>query len=237
MHPWAEHLLALQKAQLRIAMLQKQLEGIPAEKQKAIDRTSIETAALEEAKNNARETELLIRSLDSEADSLRAKKRDFQNKSTLIKSNDEYRAAIQQIQQCDAAISELEDRQLAAMETLEERRRTVAERQKALEQAQKLANLVVTQITARANTLTAQIAECEAQLPALRDAVEPEFLEPYLRQRSAPLIPQTSPVLVPLSGQSCGACHLQLTHQLQNNIRKGILTVCPACQALLYWED
>ena len=237
MHTWAEKLLALQDAQIRMAKLQTILDGMPAEKKKAEEHYAREADAVSKCQAEIKETELKIRSLDSQIESIRAKKKEFQSKSSLIKNNDEYRAALTQIEMCDTSIRALEDEQLVEMEKQETLKGTLAERTAVLKKAQARADDVKKDIDVRGAELKAQFDAISAKLPALQEGIEPAFLKEYLRLRAARLTPPTSPVLVPVMGEAGGGCHMQVTAQLINNTINGKLTCCPSCHAMLYCED
>lgn len=237
MHSWAEHLKKLQSMQLRIASLQVELEKMPEEKRKVEERYASESSALKSAEEALRELELKVRSLDSEIEVIRTKKRDFQAKSALIKSNDEYRAAMLQIEMCDASISSLEDQQLSLMEAMDGQRPVIEERRRELEAAKANAGEVVKSLDARAEEIRKQIATWESRIPEVEAMIAPEYLKEYVRLRSSKLVSKTQPVFVPVMGESCGGCRLRLVLQVQNNARNGKLVFCPACQAMLYWDD
>ncbi len=237
MHSWAEKLLALQDAQIRMAKLQTILDGMPAEKKKAEEHFAKEAEAVAKCQGEIKESELKIRSLDTQIESVRSKKKDFQSKSSLIKNNDEYRAALTQIEMCDTSIRSLEDEQLVEMEKQETLKGTLAARTAELKKAQARADEVKKDIDVRGSELKSKIDALAEKLPSLQEGIEPEFLKEYLRLRSAKLTPPTFPVLVPVEGEACGGCRMQVTAQLINNTINGKLTCCPSCHAMLYCED
>ncbi|MBP5638874.1 MAG: hypothetical protein J6X55_05325 [Victivallales bacterium] len=237
MYSWAEKLLVLQETQIRMAKLQKMLDGMPAEMKKVEEHYARESAAVKECQESIKACELKIRSLDSQIESIKTKKKDFQAKTSLIKSNDEYRAALTQIEMCDVSIKSLEDEQLIEMEKQEELKATLATRSAELKKAQERATSVKKELEGRANELREQIDGMQKKLPALQEGIEPAFLKEYLRLRASKLTPATFPVLVPVNGESCGGCHMQVTMQLINNTINGKLTCCPSCHAMLYYEE
>ena len=237
MHSWAEKLLALQDAQIRMARLQNILDGLPAEKRKAEAGVEKEMASVRQCQEDIKAHELAVRQLETQIESIRVKKKDFQAKSSLIKNNDEYRAALLQIEQCDASVLGLEDRQLAEMEEQEVLRPILAERQEALASARRRADAAQRALDEQGADLAARIKTLAESLPGLQEGIDPVFLKEYLRLRSAQLIAGTDPVLVPIDGESCGGCRMKVTMQLINNAVNGKLTCCPSCHAMLYSEE
>ncbi|MGI5923754.1 MAG: zinc ribbon domain-containing protein [Lentisphaeria bacterium] len=240
MHDWVESLLALQELDIRLAKMDEQLRSIPEKRKEAEKQYATETDALNSAKAAYQEAELAARKYDGEINALLEKKKGFQSKSALIKNNDEYRAALLQIEMCDHAVAALEEKQLEAMMALDELKENVALREKELANGKKRAEGILDDLKTLATNCQAQQSELQAKRPELlkpfaeRYPDEP-YLERYQRIRAGRGNP-TMPCVVPVLDESCGRCRMKVTAQLRNDTINGKLTLCPNCSAMLYCE-
>lgn len=234
---WATTLLAYQEQLLRIAKLQKVLDGVPGQQKAIQERCSAERAAYKQAQDKVKALELATRELEKEADAVRAKKREFQSKSAFIKNNDEYRAAMVQIEQCNAVIASFEEQQLAKMIEMEDNKAVVAEKKQALDEAEAKSKEALDALAATVSENESRKAELAKALPELEAAVEPALLREYKRLRQSKYILPTQPVLVAVDCGACGNCHMRLQPQLINNTLVGKMERCPSCQVLLYHDE
>jgi len=125
MHDWVQRVLELQEKDLRIAKLEDQVASVPQEKAKATSALAEAHVAVVAAKAAMMDKEKAIKSLEIEVDTIETRRRDFEAKSTMIKDNDDYRAALVQIDTCHRLVQDLEDQELTLMEELEAARETL----------------------------------------------------------------------------------------------------------------
>ena len=220
---WVEALLKLQELDVSAAKLEARLAAIPVQEAETRKMYQAETDACAAAKKSVQEVELTIRKLEGEINTLKGQKENFQSKTSLIKNNDEYRAALLQIEQCDRAISVDEDKQIIAMDELETAKKILAEKDAKLKEAQK-----------HAEGMFADLEALAAKRPELATAVEPAILKRYDRLRTARNNNPTKPCFVSVDDGCCGRCHLSVTSQEANDTLKGKVVLCNSCGALLY---
>jgi uncharacterized protein len=73
-----------------------------------------------------------------------------------------------------------------------------------------------------------------AQREALKQQVEPEIFKIYERL----LKNKKDRVVVPIEQRTCSGCHIVLTPQHENLVRKGDrLVFCEHCSRILYWQE
>jgi predicted nucleic acid-binding Zn-ribbon protein len=157
----------------------------------------------------------------------------------MIKSNEEYRAALHQVEQCDKHIADIEDRELAVMGRLEAARATVAAAAKRLEATKQRAKEMSADLDTRLGNSKAQIAKLEAErLPTLV-GIDPGTIRRYERLRASParINHPDHRALVPVrDGVCCDRCRMNLTAQTRMNTRKGMPVPCENCGTMLYHE-
>jgi predicted nucleic acid-binding Zn-ribbon protein len=238
MHEWIEKLVALQELDIRLSKLEEQFNGIPEKRKEAEKQYAAESQALAAATADCKAAETAIRGIEGEIESIRTKKRDFQSKTALIKNNDEYRTALLQIEMCDKAIADAEDRQLAAMEKLEALVAVKKQCEEALAKGKMRAETILEELKLRGQNCTAQIEKLRGERPALREAmkaIDEEALRRYELLRAG-RYPKTVPSVVPVVDDSCGRCRMQVTPQTVSDTMGGRMTVCSNCGAILYKE-
>lgn len=233
-HEWIGKLLELQEKDLRIIKLRRQLAETPEEKNKVDDDLKAAEAKLGEAKQRVAETEKAIRNLEAEVDSFQTKLREFQSKSTMIRDNHEYRAALDQIEKCRVKISECEDRELELMERREKDNQALAQERKKFEAQKKRSQQMIEDLEARENNSKKRIEELESTRQELLEFVPMDKRSRYERMISRS---KGQPVLVPIqAADMCGNCHMNVSAQDRVNAKNGCLVLCQNCGALLYCE-
>jgi predicted nucleic acid-binding Zn-ribbon protein len=237
MQEWVEKLLVLQDKDMRISKLQEQLNSVPLEKAKAEAAIADAEGLCAGAKSDLQEIKKSIKSVETKIESLQSKMRDFQSKSTMIKDNSEYRSAMKQIETCKKQVSELEEQQLALMESLEPANAALAMKLKEVKEAQSRAEELLMDLDTRERNCTLQMNKLQKQRDAAAAEVsKADALRHYERIRKSRRI-QNGRAFVPVIGYVCQSCHMNVTAQIRTDAINGLkLTCCQHCGAMLYCE-
>lgn len=245
MHEWMTKLLALQELDLRIQKLAALQSSVPLDKARSTERRRAAETLVTAAKDKVKEAEKSIKSVELDIEAVRTRMRDFQSKSAMIKNNEEYRAALTQVDACKQQIRGMEDKELAAMEALENAKREVvaAERRLAEESAKLVAGN--TDLDTREKNCKEQLATMQQQRPALTEGIPAAVLRRYDRVRSNRRTDRDLRAFVPIGEKEdegmrltvCGGCHMKVTAQVRVNVMKGQVECCGLCGRLLYVED
>jgi len=236
MFDWAQALVNLQDLDLQIGQLEENLALIPQKIAEAQTLYKNENAEYETAKKNVQDAELEIRAAEKSIAAINEQKRNFQAKTALIKSNDEYRAALIQIEMCDKQISEAETNMLTSMDKLDALKAVLKEKSDSLAAAKKHAEDVCKTFKDEEAACKAKIADLQAQRPELTAKVDEDLLSKYERLRTAKRHKATQPVVVSVNDGCCGRCRIAVTTQLLSNTHKGQVVYCGSCGAMLYYE-
>ena len=237
MQEWVLSLLELQELDVKAAKIEELLASIPRQMDEVRSLYEAESRAVEQAKKTALECTAKIRDIEGEIGSVKQQKGTFQSKSALIKNNDEYRAALVQIELCDKRVSELEDVQLEAMDALEKAQALLKEKNEALTEAKHRADGVISDLEVRKKNATARLEELAAQRPALLAAVAPPLLSKYERLRTSRQNDRTRECVVPIVNKVCDRCHMRVIDQACVQARKGEEVLCSSCGAILYSQE
>jgi uncharacterized protein len=236
MHDWVEKLLKVQEKDLRIGKLRQQIEAVPVEKKKIQASLEDAKASLNAVKARVTDEEKRIKTLEMEVDSLRAKQRDFESKSAMIKDNDEYRKALHQIEMCRHKISGFEEEELTIMADLENAKTSFAEEKKAFASNEKRVEQMKLDLDTRAKNCQAQLEKLEVEREKLTAGIPAANLNRYNRIRKSR--PMTQSVLVPVGNSNiCGGCHMNIPAQDRVNAARGSSATCPNCACLLYYVE
>ena len=236
MQEWVSSLLELQALDVKAAKIEELLASIPKQMEEVKNLYQAEVDAVDAAKKNVQSCQSKIKDIENEIVSVQTQKTNFQAKSALIKNNDEYRAAMIQIEQCDKRISELEDDQLVAMDELEKAQAILKAKNDDLTEAKHRADGVVADLETRKKNGNANLERLMAERPALVAAVDPKILSRYNRLRQSKTNPKTRECVVPIVDKVCDRCHVKVTDQSYVSATKGEQVICSTCGAMLYAE-
>ncbi len=238
MHEWVEKALALQDKDIRIAKLEDQIKSVPLEKQKAQAMLGEADARLAAAKKFLQDEQKAIKSLEIEVEDLNQKRRDFEAKSTMIKDNTEYRAAMHQIETCRAKVQGLEDKELVLMEALERAREDLAREKQLHDATAQRVEQMIADLDTRQKNCGAQLEKLYADRQELAAGIPQAVVGKYKRILANRRGNGQEPlVFAPIRGYNCGYCHMNIPPQVRMDAIKGQITTCPQCGVLLYSEE
>lgn len=224
-------LVRLQETDDRITKIDDLLESIPSE-------LGGLSASLDAAKDESRRYH---ENLEETAKLRLAKEREVEDKTAAIakakgklnevKTNQEYKAVLHEIDNMEKAISQLEDEQLSLMEKLDEDRAKEKEFVKKLEDEE--ANFKRLKIEKEAEI--EQIKSEREAAVTVKNEIAAQ-LEPHLlAQYEKTLIMRDRKAVVELSDGYCSACHQSVMPQVALEIRtSAAVHACQFCDRFLY---
>lgn len=232
MNPDLEKLIELQSVEREIARLAAEVAALPR-RVAAIEAQLAETKAqVEKAKaaiaanlNDRRKQEQKIQ--DEQQKISR-----YRDQSLAVKTNDQYRALMHEIQFAEQEIRACEDRILEGMVGNED----LEKKQKAAEAELKAEIAEIEKEKAEARAVTAkdeaELAQWNAKRDALRQAVSPDHLAYYDR-----VIGVRKTALAEACDHKCSACQVMLRPQTYNEVRSNQhIIACDSCQRILYYD-
>ena len=233
---WARQLLLLQEKDLRLSKIEEQQRAVPKEKAAASGETKDDEDLVHTAKTKVREAELVIKGIEIEIETIRAKVRDFQTKSGMIKNNEEYKAAMLQVESCQKQIRQAEDRELKGMDELEQAKKLHEAMEKKLAATRQRVNQKLADLETRERNCEQELARMRQERTELVTGGIPiEVLRRYDRLRAQTRADRRA--LVPIREGVCDGCHMNITAQTRVNVSKGQPAPCQNCGRLLYIED
>jgi predicted nucleic acid-binding Zn-ribbon protein len=227
-----ENLLRLQEADKEIRRLQDEVAELPkrvASIEKKLARTKLQ---LENAQAAVKADEAARRKHDTAIADLRGKISKYRDQSLDVKTNDQYKALLHEIQFAEKEIAATEDKVLELMVNAEARDKEV----KAAQAEMKAEAAEIEKEKAEALQRTAedekQLAEWRGKRTQMRAGVNEDLLSHYERVSKF-----RGSGISEVRDHKCMACQVMLRPQTYNDVRTGQQTVvCDSCQRILYFN-
>jgi uncharacterized protein len=232
MLPEIENLLKLQDTDKEIRRLQDEIAELP-KRVTAIERKLAGTqAGLEKAQAAVKADEASRRKFDSTISDLRGKISKYRDQSLDVKTNDQYKALLHEIQFAEKEIAATEDKILELMLSADARDKEVKAAQAELKA--ETAEIEKEKIAARERTAAdeKQLVEWRARRDQMRAGVGEDLLRHYERVSKF-----RGSGISEVRDHKCMACQVMLRPQIYNDVRTGQQTVvCDSCQRVLYFN-
>lgn len=234
---WIDPLLLLQDVDLRLVTLNKLLAAEAAEKTALQAPVAAAEAAAETAKLEYQACEKRIKSLETKAESLRGKVKDFLAKTTMVTKQDEYKAALSQIDQCKVEIAGIEEEEMVLMESEDRLKSAVdAARKKVVEVAAEV-KTKLNEYIAKNQDLRTEAETLKAHRPDLAKVIPPPVISIYdrlLKRRQQQDHGSRPLVAALIDDKKCGGCGSTMVSQTVINVMKGQPIACEYCNTILY---
>ena len=227
-----ENLKELQVADKEILRLKEEVAALPKRVAVIEEKLAATKARLEKAKANAKADEAARKKYEAAILDVQGKISKYRDQSLAVKTNDQYRALMQEIQFAEQEIRANEDKILELMMNAEVRDKDV----KAAEAELKAESAEIEKEKEEARRRTAEdeklLTEWNAKRDRFRAGVSPDTLRRYER-----VMKFRGSGLSEVRDQKCTACQVMLRPQTYNDVRAGDKIVeCESCQRLLYFN-
>ena len=232
MLPEIENLLHLQEADEAIRRLQDEIAELP-KRVAAIEHKLADTKLqLEKAQAAVKADEAARRKHDTAIADLRGKISKYRDQSLDVKTNDQYKALLHEIQFAEKEITATEDKILELMVNADARDKEVKAAQAELKE--EAAEIEKEKVEARQRTTEdeKQLTEWRGKRDQMRAGVNEDLLRHYERVAKF-----RGSGISEVRDHKCMACQVMLRPQTYNDVRTGQQTVvCDSCQRILYFN-
>lgn len=233
MNPDLERLISLQEADREIARLTNEIAALPRRVAVIEEKLAGTRARLEKAKEALAADQRNRRRLETEIQGRQEKISKYRDQSLAVKTNEQYKALMHEIEFAQKEIRACEDKMLEAMVDAE----TQEAERKAAEAELKEETAEIEKEKAEARTRTEederQLAEWNGKRDVLRAGISVEVLERYDRV----LAHRKDSALAEARDHQCGACHVMLRPQTYAEIRTNEkIMLCDSCSRILYYD-
>lgn len=231
MSPEIEHLISLQVTDREIQRLRAEVAELPKRVAVIEARLAGTKAALEKAKASVKADDAARKKYESAITDLRGKISKYRDQSLEVKTNDQYKALMHEIQFAEQEIGANEDKILELMVNAEAREKEV----KAAEAELKVETAEIEKEKAAAHERTAQdekeLAEWSAKRDAARSAVDSDLLRHYDRVSKF-----RGSGIAEVRDHKCSGCSVMLRPQIYQEVQGGKLIYCDSCQRILFYD-
>jgi uncharacterized protein len=230
MLPDIENLLKLQEADKEIRRLQEEIAELPKRVAAIEQKLAGTKAQLEKAQAAVKADEGARKKHDAAITDLRGKISKYRDQSLDVKTNEQYKALLAEIQFAEKEISEIEDKILEIMVNADVRAAEVKAAQAELKE--ETAEIEQEKEKARQRTAEDQklLAEWRGKRDQWRTGIDEDLLRQYERVSKF-----RGTGTAEVRDQKCMGCQVMLRPQTYNDIRAGDKIVyCDSCQRVLY---
>ncbi len=232
MNPDVQKLIDLQQVDSRVAALRAEVAALPKEVALIEAKLAGSKAAVEKAQAAIKADDTTRRKHESDIKDQQEKISKYRDQSLKVKTNQEYKALLSEIEHAEAEIQKLEDKILEIMVAADARKETLKQAEAAL----KADTAQNEREKEHARKQTAedekQLAELDAQRKELRSGISEEPLTHYdrvLKLRGSALAPV-------YEDESCSACRVRLRPQVfQDVMGNEQFVTCFYCNRILYF--
>jgi predicted nucleic acid-binding Zn-ribbon protein len=232
MLPDIDKLLELQTADKEIRRLQEEVAALPKRVAVIEQKLAGTRAQLEKARTAAKGDEANRKKFEATIKDLQGKISKYRDQSLDVKTNDQYKALLHEIQFAEQEIRLNEDRILEVMVNVDAREKEV----KAAEAELKAETAEIEREKEEARRVTAEdqkkLSEWNARRDALRHGISEDILRQYERVAKF-----RGSGLAEVRDQKCMGCQVMLRPQTYNEVRNGEkVMVCESCSRVYYFN-
>lgn len=227
-----QKLISLQAADREVDRLNQEIAALPKRVTAIESKLAEERAAVEKAKAAIKANDATRRKLEVDIQSQQQKISKYRDQSLDVKTNEQYKALLHEIQFAEQEIRGSEDKILEAMVDTEAREKE----QKALEAELKQATAEIEKEKSEARRVTEEdqkeLAKWQGQRQELRSGITPQVLDHYDR-----VIKVRKSAIAEARDQKCSACNVMLRPQTYDEIRSNEkIIVCDSCNRILFFD-
>ncbi len=232
MNPDLERLIELEKVDREALRLTEEVSGLPKRVAAIEEKLAEHKAAVEKAKAEVKSNEAKRRQLEADIKGFQEKIVKYRSQSSSVKTNDEYRALMHEVEFTEKQITGCEDKILELMLSLESEEKAV----KAAEAELKTESADVEKEKAEARVRTAEdeklLAGLKEKRVQLRATVNDSALQHYDR-----VMRQRKFAIAEARDQKCLACFVMIRPQTWQELRTNEqIVTCSSCGRILYFD-
>lgn len=233
MHPDVQTVRDLQDVDQSIGILTARIDAIPTQIKQIQHQLNQFLHAYEERKARLAANQKERRDMDGEVQMIRGKIAKHKDQLYELKSNEQYKAMVHEIEGEEAKIRSIEDRILEEMSEAEQLESYVHDAAARLESERSRVAVEIKDLEAERAKDEAERAGLQERRQTLAGALAPGTLRLYERARKS-----RGTAVVPVIDASCSGCHVKLRPQYYNEIRTSdTLHMCESCGRILFYLE
>ncbi len=227
-----EKLLIVQHRDIELLKINQDLDRLPVERKAAEAAIAKEEAMIEAARQSLLAKELARKEVDAEVKAKEGALLRFRTQQSEVKKNDEYRALTHQIEQVEAEISSLEEREIELLLEIDTTREKFEAEESVIKGRIEAHRRGIDLLIEREKNLADSLGEAEAKVTESRKDVDALYLETYDQVKKSVKRP---PYVVQIVSHKCGGCHLKVSNDVARAVlQPGEPHFCDQCARIVY---
>lgn len=234
MHPGLKTIIELQQLDAEIAEYSKQIDLLPKEVQAIETQLNEFIHAHEERKQRLAKNLKERKDFETEIQAIRAKISKHKDQLYEVKTNEQYKAMVKEIEGEEARVRSFEDQILEKMVEAEDLESHIRDAAARLDSEKARVAAQVQRLQAERQVDVDKRDELQARRDADAASIEPELLSEYERLRRG----KRGQAVAPVRNGLCAACNVMLRPQLFNEVRTNEEIIpCEQCGRILYYPE
>ncbi len=226
-------LLNLQKIDDSLKNALQRQQELPERIKEQEHQLQTERQNLEELRLSLKQTTLAQRRLEKELNESIEQLKKKQSRLFEIKTNEEYRAVLKEIEYTKQAHSDMEDRIILMFDDIEQMEKSAKEKEQLFRISEEHLEKEKQRVAQEIQVIQEEIKTLQQERSRICEQLSPELLEQYelLKSRRSGL------AVVVIQGEICPGCNLYIPPQTINEVlQTGEIRQCPHCRRILYCE-
>jgi len=234
MLPELRALLILQDRDRRLLTLNKDLERLPLDEERAKSKLAADEAAVKKVHDALIDCDLRLKRLELDAGTRHTTIQRLKTQQFETRKNEEYQALGHEITRYEKEVDDLETRELELMEEMDSLRAAQKAAEAARAKSRALVEEELASIGTRRERLVAERAEVSAERGRLAADVPESMLPLYERLMKT----KVGMAVAPVHDGKCGGCHMKLIASTVVAVHNGREIIrCEDCGRILYSEE
>lgn len=226
-------ILLLQDVDSRINRVSAEMDEIPREKLIHERELESQKAEYEKEKRKLEETREFSRKFIENKETNENRMAEFKGKLLEMKTNDAYRAMLEQIEYTKNKVSDLDSQIIEKMYEEEQGEKDLEEARKIWERNKKRSGKRQNILEGQLEVLKENIEELMAERKVIASEIGKRMLDKYEQLHAK----GRGTVVVGLQNGTCGGCLTNVPPQTAVEISQGETYICPICGRFIIWKD
>jgi predicted nucleic acid-binding Zn-ribbon protein len=233
MHPDLEKLIQLQETERQIRYYLERIELLPKKLADLGEKLDNTLRSLKSNQDRLSKLALDKRRLEGTISDLEQKSSKYRVQLVDVKTNEQYKALLHEIEFNTNQVRKIEDEILVDMEEEEKLRKEAIQIERQLQRERALVETEKKAAEEAVEQDRAILAKLQNQRQSLMQSIDPKVLEIYTRIARF----RKGVALAKATEDSCQACHVRIRpHVLSQVISGNSIVTCDSCHRILYWK-
>ena len=226
-------LLSLQKLDDQLSAFGQKRQEIPERIQALKQAFEEEKRQLEEHQQSLKDASLRQRQLEKQLQESAEERKKKQKKLLDVKTNEEYKALLKEIDYAKEADSSTEDDILALFEEIDTLEKALKEQEKAAQESENTLEQETLRLEREVVEVDREHRILQGERKKVAAELDPAVLDDYEKIRAR----RAGQAVVTVRKEVCPGCHMQVPPQTINEVlQTGEIRHCPFCRRILYCE-